>query len=96
MTYIKVQTGGHVCTKFIMLFSLTLAETQSILKVSFATIPHAFGPHMGPDTFRFVVDLLTKAMKYIFKIGYWLYKIIFSLVVYTVFLIRLHPGISGR
>ena len=39
-----VETGGHVCTKFKLLFSLALAKTQEIFKVSFAT---CFGPYTG-------------------------------------------------
>ena len=37
-------------SKVIMLFSL--AKTHAALKISFATMPHAFGP---PDIFHFVV-----------------------------------------
>ena len=50
-----VQTGGHVYTEIILLFSLALDITYAVLKISFATMPHALGPYTGSDIFRFVV-----------------------------------------
>ena len=44
--------SGPVCTKFFMLFSFLLAETHVVLKISVATMPHAFNPYRGPDIFR--------------------------------------------
>ena len=44
-----------MCTNIILLFSLALDKTYAVLKISFATMPHALGPHMGSDKFHFVV-----------------------------------------
>ena len=38
-------TGGHVCTEIILLFSFAMDKT-------FATMPHALGPHMELDIFH--------------------------------------------
>ena len=39
----------------IFLFSLAMDVTYAVLKKSFATMPHALGPHTGSDIFHFVV-----------------------------------------
>ena len=57
----EYKTGGHVCTKIILLPSLAFDETYAVLKISFATMPHAVGLHMGSDIFNFVVFLGAKA-----------------------------------
>ena len=50
-----------MCTKIILLPSLAFDETYAVLKISFATMPHAVGLHMGSDIFNFVVFLGPKA-----------------------------------
>ena len=44
-----------MCTEIFLLFSLTLDEPYAVLKISFATMLHALGPHMGLDILHFVV-----------------------------------------
>ena len=47
MAYINIQPGvcSQVCTKFTLLISMALDETRAVLKILFATTPHALGFH---------------------------------------------------
>ena len=48
-----VKKSAAMCApSFFMLFSFLLAETHVVLKISVATMPHAFNPYRGPDIFR--------------------------------------------
>jgi hypothetical protein len=41
----------------ILLFSLALVETYAVLKIPYATMPQALGPHTGSGIFKLPVNL---------------------------------------